>query len=163
MIVSRFGVMFFDDPVRAFANLRAATNEDGKMAVVVWRSAAENSFMTTAERAAAPLLPHIPARRTDGPGQFAFADSARVHAILDASGWSEIRIQPIDVTCTLPARDLTHYVSRLGPLGLALNEMDAGSRSRIVETVRKAFEPYVHGDDVRFAGACWMIRAKAAA
>lgn len=162
MIVSRFGVMFFDDPVRAFAKLRGAIKEDGKLALVAWRGAAENPFMTTAERAAAPLVPSIPARRANGPGQFAFADRDRVRTILEASGWNRVHIQPVDVTCTLQARDLTRYLSRLGPLGLILDEMDAGSRSRIVETVRKAFEPYVHGDEVRFTGACWMIEAKAA-
>ena len=74
MIVSRFGVMFFDDSVRAFANLRRAASDGAELHVIAWRSAAENPFMTTAERAAAPLLPDMPARRPDAPGQFAFAD-----------------------------------------------------------------------------------------
>ena len=74
MIISRFGVMFFDDSVRAFANLRRAATDDAELRFVAWRSAAENPFMTTAERAAAPLLPNLPARRPDAPGQFAFAD-----------------------------------------------------------------------------------------
>ena len=77
-IVSRFGVMFFGDPVRAFTNLRLAASKDAALTCIVWRSAAENPFMTTAERAAAPLLPDIPPRRTDGPGQFAWADDRKV-------------------------------------------------------------------------------------
>ena len=76
MIISRFGVMFFDDSVRAFANLRRAARDDAELRFIAWRSAAENPFMTTAERAAAPLLPNLPARRPDAPGQFAFADRA---------------------------------------------------------------------------------------
>src|SRR5438270_1708240 len=55
MIVSRFGVMFFDDPVGAFANLRRAARDGAELRCIAWRSAAENPFMTTAERAAAPL------------------------------------------------------------------------------------------------------------
>ena len=47
---------------------------DAELRFIAWRSAAENPFMTTAERAAAPLLPNLPARRPDAPGQFAFAD-----------------------------------------------------------------------------------------
>src|SRR5579872_6560608 len=58
MIISRFGVMFFDEPVRAFANLRRAATANAELRFVAWRSAAENPFMTTAERAAAPLLPN---------------------------------------------------------------------------------------------------------
>ena len=73
-IISRFGVMFFDDPVRAFANLRRAARDDARVRCIAWRSAADNPFMTTAERAAAPLLPTLPARRPDAPGQFAFAN-----------------------------------------------------------------------------------------
>src|SRR5579872_4643836 len=51
MIISRFGVMFFDDPVRAFANFRRAARDDAELCVIVWRTAAENPFMMTAERA----------------------------------------------------------------------------------------------------------------
>ena len=86
MIISRFGVMFFDDSVRAFANLRRAARDDAELRFIAWRSAAENPFMTTAERAAAPLLPNLPARRPDAPGQFAFADRRRVYSILEESG-----------------------------------------------------------------------------
>jgi ubiquinone/menaquinone biosynthesis C-methylase UbiE len=72
-IISRFGVMFFDDPVRAFVNLRRAAANNAALQFIAWRSAAENPFMTTAERAAAPLLPNLAARQLDAPGQFAFA------------------------------------------------------------------------------------------
>src|SRR5262245_59391182 len=73
-MMSRFGVMFFEDPVQAFTNLRRAAKEGAPLRFVAWRSPAENPFMTAAERAAAPLLPDLPARRSNGPGQFAFAD-----------------------------------------------------------------------------------------
>ena len=84
--------------------------------------------MTTAERAAAPLLPNLPARRPDAPGQFAFADQRRVYSILDESGWAGIDIQPIDVACTLPENELVHYLTRLGPVGLILQEADDRTR-----------------------------------
>ncbi|MGO1001855.1 class I SAM-dependent methyltransferase [Lysobacter sp. CA196] len=160
-IVSRLGVMFFADPVAAFANLRRAATDGAALHAIAWRSAAENPFMTTAERAAAPLLPQLPARRADGPGQFAFADAQRVHRILDDSGWSEIDIQPIDVACSFPESELVRYLSRLGPLGLFLQEADASTRAQVVDPVRAAFEPYVHGDEVRYRAACWMIGARA--
>jgi SAM-dependent methyltransferase len=76
LILSRFGVMFFDNPVAAFANLRHAAMQDAELRFLAWRSPAENPFMTTAERAAAPLMPKIAARAPDAPGQFAFAHSA---------------------------------------------------------------------------------------
>ncbi|WP_408951659.1 class I SAM-dependent methyltransferase [Lysobacter sp. Hz 25] len=160
-IVSRFGVMFFADPVAAFANLRHAAKDNAELRLIAWRGAAENPFMTTAERAAAPLLPALPARKPDGPGQFAFADAQRVHRILDDSGWTDIDLQPIDVTCRFPASELARYLSRLGPLGLFLQEADERTRAEIVETVRAAFDPFVHGAEVRYSAACWMIGARA--
>lgn len=161
MIVSRFGVMFFADPVRAFANLRRAASDGAVLRFVAWRSAAENPFMTTAERAAAPFLPDLPARLPDAPGQFAFADGGRVARILEESGWSAIDVQPIDVPCSLPERELVRYLSRLGPVGQALGEADDVTRARVIEMVRAAFDPYVDGEEVRYTAACWMVGARA--
>ena len=161
MIISRFGVMFFTDSVRAFANLRRAARDGAALRFIAWRSAAENPFMTTAECAAAPLLPKLPARRPDAPGQFAFADQGRVRGILEESGWTGIDIQPIDVALTFPEKALTGYLTRLGPVGMALQEADERTRAHVIETVRAAFDPYVHGTEVRFTAACWMIGASA--
>jgi SAM-dependent methyltransferase len=161
LIISRFGVMFFDDFVQAFTNLRSAARDDAELRFVAWRSAAENPFMTTAERAAAPLLPNLPARRPGAPGQFAFADQHRVSGVLAASGWGGIDIQPIDVTCTMPEKELLRHLSRFGPLGQALHQVDDRTRTHVIETVRPAFDPYVHGADVRFTAACWKVVARA--
>jgi SAM-dependent methyltransferase len=161
MIVSRFGVMFFDRPIQAFANLRRAAQPGAWLRLIAWRSAAENPFMTTAERAAAPLLPDNPPRRSDGPGQFAFADSGFVRRVLSESGWDDIDMRPIDVTCALPETELVGYITRLGPLGGVLQEVDDMTRARVIETVRAAFDPFVHGAEVRFDAACWSISGRA--
>jgi SAM-dependent methyltransferase len=163
MIISRFGVMFFDDFVRAFANLRRAAQEGGELRVVVWRGASENPFMTAAERAAAPILPNIPPRQPDAPGQFALADERRLQHILGESGWAEIDVRPLDLVCTFPDKDLVRYLTRIGPLGLILHDTDDETRARVVETVRPAFVPYVHGAEVRFTAACWTVGARASA
>jgi SAM-dependent methyltransferase len=159
LIMSRFGVMFFGDFVEAFANLRRAARSHATLRLIVWRSAAENPFMTTAERAAAPLQLNLPARQP-GPGQFAFADRHRVNDILQESGWREIEIQPIDVDCSLPETELVRYLTRMGPLGRVLVDADDRTRARVIETVRPAFDPYVHGSDVRFTAACWLAIAR---
>lgn len=164
MIVSRFGVMFFDSPVQAFSNLLNAARGGAKLRAIAWRGAAENPFMTAAERAAAPLLPNLPARKPGAPGQFAFADRDRVASILEESGWAGIDIRPIGVECTLPESDLMGYITRLGPVGLVLqDETDERRRAQVVAAVHAAFEPYVRGSEVRFTAACWMIGAEAPA
>ncbi len=161
MLISRFGVMFFDDPVRAFANLRHAVKNDAELRFIVWRTPAENPFMTTAERAAAALLPAMPPRRPDAPGQFAFANEARVRRILEEGGWTDTDLQPLDVECVLPEKELDLYITRLGPVGMALHEADETTRTRVTRTVRAAFEPYVRGAEVRFTAACWTVAARA--
>jgi SAM-dependent methyltransferase len=161
MIISRFGVMFFADPVRAFANLRRAARDGAGLRFIAWRSAEENPFMTTAERAAAPLLPDLPAREPDAPGPFAFADAARVARVLVESGWTAVDIQPIDVPCTLPEKALLRYLSRFGLVGAALAQADEPTRTRVLDTVRAAFDPYVEGDEVRYIAACWMVSTRA--
>jgi ubiquinone/menaquinone biosynthesis C-methylase UbiE len=160
MVVSRFGVMFFADPVQAFANLNRAASRDAALRCMVFRDAAENPFMTAAERAAAPLLPDLP-RRAGGPGQFAFADARQVQGILETAGWRQVEIEPIDVTCVMPLGELDAYVTRLGPVGLALRHAAEPLRARVVGAVRAAFQPYVAGAEVRFTAACWELAARA--
>jgi SAM-dependent methyltransferase len=161
LIVSRFGVMFFDDPIRAFANLRRAASAGAELRCFAWRSPADNPFMTTAEQAAAPFLPNLPARRPNAPGQFAFADDGRVRGILSESGWNDIDLQPIDVACTLPENELVNYLTRLGPLGQSLPEVDEATRGPVIAAVRAAFDRFVRGTEVRFTAACWTIVAQA--
>ena len=160
-IASRFGVMFFADPVAAFRNLRRAARPGAKLACIAWRSAEENPFMTTAERAAAGLLPEWPRRGADSPGQFGFADDAGVRRILKDSGWQKIAIRPLDVACTMPRQDLRTYSQHMGPLGDLLPTLDAAGRVEILRRVDTALLPFVEGDAVRFTAACWMLTARA--
>lgn len=160
-IISRFGVMFFDDSVAAFSNLRQAARPHGQLRFIAWRSAAENPFMTAAERAAASLLPQVPARQADEPGQFAFARRERIDDILHRSGWAGVHIEPIDVVCSFPESGLLSYLTRMGPLGRVLQAADGQTRERVIETVRPAFEPYVQADKVIFTAACWDVGAQA--
>lgn len=159
-LMSRFGTMFFADPVAAFANLRRAGAQDAALCSIVWRSPEENPFMTTAARAAAPLLPNLEARRADAPGQFGLADARRVRAILEESGWTNIDIRPIDAACTLPESELIRYGTRFGPVGVALRDADPQTRTRVAGAVRAAFEPFVHGAEVRFTASCWVVGAR---
>jgi ubiquinone/menaquinone biosynthesis C-methylase UbiE len=161
MIVSRFGVMFFRDPVAAFANLHRAATAGGRLNVIAWRSAADNPFMTTAERAAVKLIPDFPVRKAEGPGQFAFADAAHVRGILEAAGWRDVSLMPVDVACEMPEPALRNYLMQMGPLGVVLNRADAETRERLSTAVRAAFNRYVDGDTVRFDAACWTITARA--
>lgn len=159
-LISRFGVMFFSDPVLAFANLKRASQTGAGLTAVAWRGAEENPFMTAAARAAAPLAPELfPPRDPAAPGQFAFADPDRVRGILTESGWREVNIRPLDVACTLSEDDLATYVTRMGPVGLLLPELDEERRGEFIEAVRQAFDIYVSSGVARFTAACWIVQA----
>jgi SAM-dependent methyltransferase len=161
LFVSRFGVMFFDDPALAFSRLRAAARPGAGMCCIAWRGAAENAFMTTAERAVATMLPSLPPRRPGAPGQFAFAERQHVEAVLGEAGWTRIAVTPLDLACRFPADKLRAYVSRLGPIGAALQSADEAARQRILDVALAAFEPFVHADEVCFDAACWRMEAVA--
>lgn len=160
LIVSRLGVMFFDDPVGAFSNLRQAAMDGAGLKFIAWRGPEENPFMTAAECAAMPLLPALRPRQPDEPGQFGFADPSRIARVLEESGWSEIDIQPLNISCVMPEKELIHYASMLGPVGLMLQRESEQKRAEVLAAMRAAFAPFVHGDEVRFTSACWLVGAR---
>lgn len=160
-IISRFGVMFFDDAIAAFNNLRQAARPAAQLRFIAWRSAEENPFMTTAEFAAKDLLPDLPQRQPDQPGQFAFARQQHIADILQLSNWADIRIEAVDVACSFPESALLLYLARMGPVGRALQKQQGDTGARIIAAVREAFEPYVCSDTVRFTAACWQVNARA--
>lgn len=160
-VMSRLGVMFFDDPEAAFANLRRAARSGAKLAFVAWRGRNENPFMTAAEHAVVPIVQELPAKPEGSPGQFAFASGPRVVGILQASGWSSIEVRPVDVACSLPLVKLPAYATRMGPYGLVRDSLDDLVRARADSAALAAFDRYVVRDQVRFTSACWLVTALA--
>lgn len=162
LLTSRFGVMFFADPVAAFANLRGAIRSGGGMRFFCWRGPQDNPFMVAGTRATRHLLPAMPERRPDAPGQFAFADGGRVAEILAAAGWEGIEVEAIDVPCAFPESGLLPYMTRLGQVGQALGHADERTRAAVLDALRAAYRPFVDGEEVRFTAGCWSVRAECA-
>lgn len=156
---SRFGVMFFSDPVGAFANIRCALRPAARLAFVCWRPLAENLWMRVPLEAARHLLPPIAPPEPEAPGPFAFADPDRVRRILAAAGYEEIHIDAFDAA--IGGADLRESVTiacRLGPLGSALREhpecIDAVS-----DAVQAALAPHATVHGVHLPAAVWLVRA----
>src|SRR3546814_14868681 len=141
--------MFFDDPVPAFGTLRHAARDGAELRFFAWRGAAENPFMTTAERAAAPFLPNIPARHPGAPGQFAFADRHRIHRSREESGGAAIEIRPSDIACSLREGEVVDYFTRFGPLGRARDEADERKPEQVKKKVRADLAPFAQGAEER--------------
>lgn len=161
-VISRFGVMFFDDSDRAFGNLRRAAKDGADLRLIVWRALDENPFMTAPARAAEQLLPKLANHSPAGPGPFALANPDDVRRVLAGSGWTDVDIQPLDIPCALPESSFVRYLTLVGPLARALAAEDEPTRAKVLETVRPALDSYVHGTEVRFTAATWLISARAA-
>lgn len=158
-VFSRFGVMFFNDPPAAFANIRKALRPGGRLAFVCWRPYADNPWMREPMEAAEPFLP--PAEPADplAPGPFAFADPERVRAILAGAGFHAIAAQPADVM--IGGSDLDQSVElafNIGPLGRALRE-NPGAADKVRDAVRTVLERYVTPDGLRMPSAVWIVTA----
>lgn len=158
---SRFGVMFFNDPSAAFANVCSALRPGGRLVFVCWRSLAENIWMRVPLEAAMPMLPPLPSADPLAPGPFAFAEINRVRGILAAAGFRSIRVEPFDAM--IGGGGLEETVSltfRVGPLARAL----ADNRDRVgvvAESVRSALMPYQTAEGVMMPAAVWIVEARA--
>ncbi|MDP1913070.1 class I SAM-dependent methyltransferase [Brevundimonas sp.] len=159
--ISRYGVMFFEDPDAAFANLRRAVRRGGGLTFACWRSAAENPLTLVPLEAAAPFLPELPRPPAEGPGRFAFADADRVRGILDRSGWRRVAIEPLDVATPLSFDELMTLSLRLGPLGTILPDQGEEVRERVRDAVATRFKGYVEDGMIPMTAACWLVTATA--
>lgn len=160
-IISRFGTLFFSDPIAAFVNLRIAAAPGAQLVFFAWRSVEQNSFQTIAESAAKKAGISMPSRRDGESGQFLFADRNRIVTVLSDSGWHADAIDPVDVRCAFDSRDLRDYSHKIGPLKPILESADPTLRSKLESALHEAFAPYVLGPKVEFSAACWFVTATA--
>ena len=159
-VFSRFGVMFFADPVAAFANIRTALRPGGRVAFVCWRSPVNNPFMSLALQAAAPLLPPAPPPVPGAPGPFGFADPDRVHRVLSEAGFEGIDLAPHNEK--IGNGDLEQTLStalKIGPLGAALRE-HPDKRDLVLDAVREVLRPHEGPDGMKLDSATWIVRAR---
>ena len=164
---SRFGVMFFADPVAAFRNVRGALRPGGRLVFACWGPVKENPWVLVPMAAAAQLLTLPPPPPAGAPGPFAFADAARVRGILEGAGFEAIAIEPAHVTMTPGGGDLDEAADTIllvGPLASALREANADDalREQVRGAVRKAFEPHLRAGRVELGSAIWLVQARRA-
>jgi SAM-dependent methyltransferase len=162
LVFSRFGVMFFADPVAAFGNLRSALRGQGRLAFVCWRPARDNEWVAVPMAAAFRHIPRPPAPEPGAPGEFAFADRDRVHAILARARFGDIVIEPSDELVGGSSLDVTVDTTlNMGPVAAALREpVSAEKRQAVQDAVRQALVPFDGPDGVRMRAAVWIVSAK---
>ncbi len=160
---SRFGVMFFSDPIAAFINIGRSLRPNGRLAFVCWRALEENTLDILPLRAASAHLPPQTVHDPDAPGPFAFADPDRVRSILERAGFRQIEITAHDEQ--VGSGDLDSMVavcSRVGALGKILRE-NPELRAAALPAVRTALAAHDGPDGVRLNAATWVVTARSRA
>ena len=164
-VISRFGTMFFADPVAAFANIRSATRPAGRLVFACWQPLAANEWLLVPGAALAEHVPPPALETGDGPGMFAFADPDRVRQILGAAGWRDIEITPEQTSILVAGGgsvdDAVAFL-RTGSMGRTmLARADAATVDRAVASVRDALTPYADAEGVHLGAAVWLVQAVA--
>jgi len=167
LVLSRFGVMFFDDPVEAFQNICANLKPGGRMVFACWQAPPENMWVMVPMKAIMPLLPDTPDQDPHAPGPFAFADPERLRGILTDAGFVQVRIEPHSVDISL-AQDggvdrAVSFTSQIGPAARALADVDADVRPKITAALKAALEPYDRDGRVVLGGGIWIVQARRSA
>jgi SAM-dependent methyltransferase len=161
--ISRYGTMFFDDPVAAFANIRQAMRPDGRLAIVVWTDRTEQEWLTVPLGAA---LEHVGLPEMPGPGEpgmFAFADPDRMREILRSARWHDIEIERqtrrILVGGSGDVQDATNYLLATGQGRALLAKADPETTERVADAIRTALEPHATSAGVELGATAWLVTA----
>jgi SAM-dependent methyltransferase len=161
---SRFGVMFFLDPVAAFANVAAALRPGGRLSLIVWQPVQENPWMSVPTLAAlGPLGATWAPAGPGAPGPFSLGDPDLVRSILGGAGFADVALDPFTSAAVIQADAADEELAELlqiGPMRTAWDEADDAARRSAVAAVREAVEPYRDGDAYRLPGAVWVVTAR---
>ena len=164
-VISRFGVMFFADPVAAFANIRSATRPGGRLVFVCWQPMAANQWMLVPGAALAEHLPPPGPGPGDGPGMFAFADPDRLRPILAAAGWRDIDIASEHASILVggggSVDDTVEFLRTATQGRTMLAGADAATAARALASLRAALTPFADADGVHLGAAVWLVQAVA--
>ncbi|QCW49600.1 methyltransferase domain-containing protein [Nocardioides dongxiaopingii] len=172
-VVSRFGVMFFADPVAAFSRIRGAAADDARLVLVCWRTREENPIFTLGTDVLTRRLPPAGPEPVDAPGPTTFADPTRLRTVLSAAGWAPT-VAPLDFVCDYAGADPTGHGDGVEERLAVVLATSTGARARavlepelgpdgwaaLVEEVRA--DLLSHLDDrggLRIPGAAWLVTA----
>ena len=162
LIFSRFGVMFFADPVAAFTNLRGAMTDGGRLVFLCWQTPAVNPWVSVAGLAVQPFLPDIRPADPREPGPFAFADTDYLTGILEQAGFSAIEIESATADLLLGGslEEAMQFMGGIGPLARVLSELEGESREAALHAVRDALAERLTPEGLCLGAAAWLVSAR---
>ncbi|WP_213741007.1 class I SAM-dependent methyltransferase [Bradyrhizobium sp. dw_411] len=165
LLASRFGVMFFAEPSRSFANLRKALRPSGRLAFACWRAPRDNPFFMAPLQAVYKHVPKLPQQGPEDPGPFSFASEARVQRILGEAGFTGIAMEPLHLALDVAnGRGLDAAVQgalEIGPASRALEGQPAELRAAATDSIREALAAFAKGETVPLPASIWIVTARA--
>jgi ubiquinone/menaquinone biosynthesis C-methylase UbiE len=165
LLASRFGVMFFADPVASFANMRKALKPSGRLAFACWREPRENPFFMAPLQAAYKHVPKLPQQGPEDPGPFAFASEERVRRILDEAGFAGVQMEPcpllLDAAIGGGLDRAVQSALEIGPVSRALEGQPEELRTAAANSIREALAAFAKGDAVLLPASIWIVTANA--
>ena len=169
LLISRFGTMFFADPVGAFRNMRRALRPGGRLVMLCWQLMAMNAWVAVPRAAMLPLVPAPVPAPPHAPGPFAFWDAARVGAILAGAGFTGVTSTAVAAALNASAPgstdaaaldDAVQVATEFGPASALLRGVDDATRERAVSAVRAALRDRAGGGRATLGAACWLFTAE---
>jgi SAM-dependent methyltransferase len=165
LLASRFGVMFFAEPSRSFANMRKALRPSGRLAFACWREPRENPFFMAPLQAVYKHVPKLPQQAPEDPGPFSFASEARVHRILGEAGFTGIAMEPhnlaLDVAIGRGLDAAVQSALEIGPASRALEGHPADVRAAATNSIREVLSTFAKGETVPLPASIWIVTARA--
>lgn len=160
-IFSRFGVMFFDDPEAAFANLASALRPGGRIAFACWQDLFQNQWLLIPGAAAAEHV-GLPQMEPGAPGPFALADGGRVEHLLGSAGFQDVSLESIarpmrvgsDVDDTVAFFESTDIARRL------MADAPPDKVAAALDAIREALVPHAGEEGVVLSGTAWLVTAR---
>jgi len=164
LATSRFGVMFFEDPVVAFANIASAIRPGGRFVFVCWQDLARNDWIMVPAGAALSYVPFPDLGSEGAPGPFSLADADRTRAVLTDAGFKGVAINEITEQMFLGenAADATDFLQGTGMARLLFEGVDADTERKAIDAVRHALEAHEQPEGIWLGSAAWLVAAKRA-
>jgi ubiquinone/menaquinone biosynthesis C-methylase UbiE len=162
LVYSRFGVMFFDEPIKAFTNIRSGMKAGGRLVFVCFRSMPESPWFRVPIEAARPHVPPQPPVDPMAPGMFSLAREERLRGILTGAGFREMALKATDVP--IHGKDTTQsmaFITQAGPLPALLENASGEQRTRATEAVRNALAANIGADGRGLHVGLWLVSALA--
>jgi ubiquinone/menaquinone biosynthesis C-methylase UbiE len=162
LVYSRFGVMFFDDPIRAFTNIHGGMKAGGRLVFVCFRSMPESPWFRVPIEAARPHVPPQPPVDPLAPGMFSLAREERLGGILTEAGFREVSLKATNVP--IHGKDTTQsmaFLTNAGPLSALLENASGEQRIRATEAVRNALAANIGADGRGLHVGLWLVSALA--